>query len=205
MDLEISRWVIKVFGENKAFAKFMEILTYGGSKWVIIGLVLLLLVFKRTREIGVTALFAVLFTYLFNDFCLKLIVARDRPFVVDSSLGQMVNLAGMEFPDGYSMASGHAAVTMAFAVAVMMHSWKLGIPSMIYSIAVGVSRIFLCVHFFTDVLAGFALGTVIAIIVFFTIFLIKKLYIRRLTSGKVGSSVSKQTQDQGSSGDSDGL
>ena len=205
MDLQISRWVIKIFGENKAFAQFMKVLTYGGTAWFVAGLVLLLLVFKRTRKMGITALFAVILTYTLNDFVIKNLVARERPFVVDSSLTQMCTLAGLELPDGYSMTSGHAAVTMAFAVAVMMNSWKLGIPAMIYSLVVGISRIFLCVHYFTDVLAGFVLGTVIAILVYFAIFLIKKLYKRKVAHENNSVGVSEQAQDQGNSGDPDKL
>lgn len=202
MDLQISKWVIKVFGENKGFAQFMKIITYGGSKWVVIGLVLLLLLFRRTRRIGIKALFATLITFLLNDFVIKVLVARNRPFVDDESLGQMCVLAGLKFPDGYSMTSGHAAVTMAFAVVVMMSSWKLGIPAMLYSLLVGMSRIFLCVHYFTDVLAGFALGTVIAIIVYYAVYLIIKLRRmrkRRKQNEKASAGVSEQTQDSGDS------
>ena len=91
------------------------------------------------------------------------------------------------------MTSGHAAVTMAVAVMIMMHSWKLGIPAMIYSFLVGLSRIVLCVHFFTDVLAGFVLGTIMAIIIYFAINLILKLWKKRRSKNENNSvSVSEQ-------------
>lgn len=179
MDIQISRWIVETFGSSKAFAVISKIFTFGGNKWFIIGVVALLLIFKKTRKMGITALFACAITFLFNDFLLKNWIARERPFIVDSSLTQMCELAGYPLPDGYSMTSGHAAVSMALAISIMMHSWKLGLPAMAYSILVGLSRVCLCVHFLTDVLAGFVLGTVIAILVYFAIVLVKKLYQKR--------------------------
>lgn len=195
MDYQISKWVINVFGENKAFATFMKVLTFGGSKWVLIALVLVLLIFKRTRKIGICCLFSVAICFILNDFVIKNIVQRQRPFVFDPALSKMCELANLKFPDGYSMASGHAAVTMAFAVAVMMNSWKFGIPAMIYSLVVGFSRVFLCVHYLTDVLAGFVLGTVVAVAVYFSILLIKKFLMkRRKKNENIGDSDCEQTQ-----------
>ncbi len=179
MDIQISRWIVNTFGESKVVATIAKIITYGGSVWFILGIVAILFVFKKTRKAAICAAAAALLTYILNDFAIKLIVRRDRPFVADPALAQMCELAKYKFPDGFSMASGHSAVSMAVGVSLMMHSWKLGVPGMIYSFLVGLSRIVLCVHYFTDVLAGFVLGTIVAILVYFAIVLIKKIYQNR--------------------------
>lgn len=196
MDLQISRWIVNHLGDSAGFAKFVKILTYGGSKWFIIGVVAILLIFKKTRKMGINALFACLITFVLNDFVIKNIVARSRPFIVDPSLTRMCELAGLELPDGYSMTSGHSAVSMALAISIMMYSWKLGIPAMIYSFLVGFSRIFLCVHFFTDVLAGFAFGTIITILTYFVIlFITKQIKKRKTKNENISPSVTESGQD----------
>lgn len=193
MDIQISRWIVETFGNSKAVATIAKIITFGGDKWFLIGLVAVLLIFKKTRKMAIYAAAVALLTFVLNDFIIKLIVKRDRPFVADESLKQMCELAKYPFPTGYSMTSGHSAVTMAFAVMIMMHSWKLGIPAMIYSFLVGLSRIVLCVHYFTDVLAGFVLGTIMAIIIYFAFNLILKLWNKRkIKNENLSDSVSEQ-------------
>ncbi len=193
MDIQISWWIVNTFGNSQAMATIAKIITFGGSKWFLMGLVAVLLIFKKTRKMAIYAAAVALLTFVLNDFVIKNIVKRDRPFVADEGLKQMCELAKYKFPTGYSMTSGHAAVTMAVAVMIMMHSWKLGIPAMIYSFLVGLSRIVLCVHFFTDVLAGFVLGTIMAIIIYFAINLILKLWKKRRNKNENNSvSVSEQ-------------
>lgn len=189
MDINISRWIVETFGESKAFAEIFKYITYAGSKWVVIALIILALILTKNRKLCVSAVLAVGLVYVFNDYLFKELIARDRPFIADPSLTAICDLAKVELPSGYSMASGHAAVSMAFAMSVMLYNWKLGIPAVIYSLLVGLSRICLCVHYFTDVLAGFGFGILFAVIVYFVIKLTLKIYNKRRESHeKVSSS-----------------
>ena len=97
------------------------------------------------------------------DFVIKNIIKRDRPFVTHEELKNMCMLAGEELPDGYSMTSGHAAVSMAVAVAIMFFSKKWGGVAIGVSVLVGLSRLGLCVHYPTDVLLGWVVGVAFAI------------------------------------------
>ena len=151
MDLSISRWIVNTFGDNKFFAILQKIITFSGSKWAMIAIVVTLIAFKKTRKIGIYAFFAIGSVYVFNGFIFKNIIKRARPFVADENLKAMCELAGYELPTGYSMASSHSAISMALAVSVFMQSKKWSIPFFAYSVLVGFSRIFLCVHYFTDV------------------------------------------------------
>ena len=179
MDLQISKWVVNTFGQSEFFAVLQKIITYLGSKWAILGILILLIVFKKTRKIGIYAFFAVGSVYVFNGFIFKNIIKRARPFVEDESLKTMCELAGYELPTGYSMASSHSAISMAIAVTVFMFSKKWSIPVFVYSVLVGFSRVFLCVHYFSDVLVGFAFGAIFAIAVYFVLNYIIKFYLER--------------------------
>ena len=179
MDLSISRWIVSTFGDNKFFAVFQKLVTFAGSKWAIIAIVIALIAFKKTRKIGLYALFAIGSVYLFNGFIFKNIIKRARPFVADENLSKICEIAGYKLPTGYSMASSHSAISMALAVSVFMQSKKISIPFFVYSVMVGFSRIFLCVHYFTDVLVGFAFGILFATAVYYVLNLLIKVYIER--------------------------
>ena len=188
MDLSISRWIVNTFGDNKVFAVFQKIITFSGSKWAILAIVIALMAFKKTRKIGIYAFFAIGSVYVFNGFIFKNIIKRARPFVADESLKAMSELAGYELPTGYSMASSHSAISMALAVSFFMQSKKWSIPFFVYSVLVGFSRIFLCVHYFTDVLVGFAFGVIFAIVVYYVLNLLIKVYLNRREENEKNSS-----------------
>lgn len=176
MDLQIANWIYNIFGQSKVALTIAKIVTYLGNKWVIIAIVALLLLFKKTRKLGIYALITVGVTYLFNDFILKNIVKRERPFVANPEFLNMLELAGYEVPDGYSMASGHSAVAMCLAVSIFLFHKKSGSGAIILAFLVGVSRMMLCVHYFTDVLAGFGLGIIFAIMIHYVLNYLIKLH-----------------------------
>lgn len=194
MDLQIANWIYATFGHSKAIATIAKIVTYVGNKWVIIAVVALLLLFKKTRKLGFYSLCAIGVVYIFNDYILKNIIKRDRPFIQNPELVNMINLAKYEIPDGYSMASGHSAIAMCLAVSVFLFHKKIGIGAIFVAVLVGLSRMVLCVHFLTDILAGFALGIVFAVSVYFVLNHILKIYYKkRGINNENNSSSNKQS------------
>ena len=178
MDLAISRWFYETFSNNKPLSMVMRILTEIGSWWFIVGAVIVLLCFKKTRKLGVFVGFACLFAYVANNLIIKNIVQRARPFEVDGSLAGICNLVGYELPPDYSMASGHSTATMAFAFMVFLFNKKAGAFAIIASVVVGLTRIYLCVHFLTDVIVGFIVGITFAILVYFLLKYICNKYLK---------------------------
>lgn len=70
----------------------------------------------------------------------------------------------VHMPTSWSFPSGHTSSSFAFATAVFANNKKWGIGAFILAAAIGFSRIYLGVHYFTDVLAGAVLGVVYGVI-----------------------------------------
>jgi undecaprenyl-diphosphatase len=84
----------------------------------------------------------------------RALVARPRPFVEHSGLDVLVS-----GKNDFSFASDHATMTMAIAVALLLVSKRLGAAAVLLALAEGFCRLYMGVHYPTDVLGGFALGT----------------------------------------------
>ena len=194
MDFAILNWINQTFGNSKIVAILAKMMSILGSKWVILGIVILLLCFKKTRKVGFYVMIAGGAVWVCNDFILKNIVKRIRPFVAHTELANMCELAGSKLPDGYSMASGHSAVSMAVAVAIMCFSRKWGGVALACSIVIGLSRLVLCVHYPTDVLVGWILGAVLAVVLHFATNLALKIINEKWgkKNGKASNSNEKQ-------------
>lgn len=185
MDFAITNFIFKTFENNKCFAVISKIITYLGEWWAVCLIIAFLLVFKKTRNIGLRLIPICLSAYLFNNLLLKNVIARERPYVQNTEWVSMLHIADYKFPNGYSFASGHATATMALAMGVVLQNKKVGLLVLPYPILVGLSRICLCVHFFTDVLVGWLIGLTFAIMVNHIINCLKN---RRNNNEKIGSS-----------------
>ena len=67
-------------------------------------------------------------------------------------------------PKDYSFPSGHTFASFAAAVSVFLYYKKAGTAAIILAFLIGFSRLYLFVHFPTDVLAGFVIGVMIALL-----------------------------------------
>ncbi len=97
---------------------------------------------------------------------LKQLVERERPFV---TVGPDINVRGPAF-EGLSFPSGHATTATAFAILVaafLPPKWR-PLP-LIWALVVGIARLYFGEHNVLDVVAGVAMGTMFATILWFTI------------------------------------
>lgn len=124
--------------------------------WYI--LIMGLLINKPTRKIGVVLVVAMILQYLINAGILKHLFARVRPCNVDSTVELLIKR-----PKGFSFPSGHSAA--AFCVVGVLYGAKirkLFWPVLVVAVLIGFSRLYLYVHFPTDVfvgaLCGFTIG-----------------------------------------------
>lgn len=125
-----------------------------GLIWFVLGF--LMICSRRWRRCGVSVIVAVVLAYVVVDVILKPLVCRDRPF--DAADFDLLIAA----PDTWSFPSGHTASAFAGAAAVLIHNRRWGVAAMVYAALVGVSRMYLCVHWPTDVIAGALIGTALA-------------------------------------------
>ena len=137
---------------------FISTLGNGGVIWILAALVLLAI--KRYRKIGWQVALSMLLTVIIGNLILKNLVARDRPCWIDPDVALLVRN-----PWDYSFPSGHAMNGFAASVAMLINDKRLGIPAVLFAAVIAFSRLYLFVHFPTDVLAGILLGTVDAVIV----------------------------------------
>lgn len=138
---------------------------FGGSEFVIpmavLGLVLSF--FKKTRKFGMAVLFAVLIGTLITNLVMKPLYARPRPYVyyADNPLFMSwYEFAGAHVESDKSFPSGHTTAAFELGIAMFLvlnkkYSWIFPICSAL----VGLSRIYLMVHYVTDVLGGVLVGT----------------------------------------------
>lgn len=123
-----------------------------GELWIF--LLLASLVFAQSRKTGLIGIASLVATFLINDMGIKAWVARLRPYLVVEGLNRLV-----EAEKSFSFPSGHAAT--AFAVAYLMFRQlplKFGLPILVLAILMAFSRLYVGVHYPTDVLVGSAIG-----------------------------------------------
>ena len=125
-----------------------------GIIWIMLSLVLLLM--PKTRKSGVVMVAALIVDALLCNMVLKNLVARIRPYDVNTEIQLLIaKLHDYSFPSGHTAAS-FASVT-ALYLAGEKRLWK---PALVLACLLAISRLYLYVHYPTDVLGGILFGVV---------------------------------------------
>ncbi|MDO5323378.1 MAG: phosphatase PAP2 family protein [Clostridia bacterium] len=128
----------------------------GGAFWIV--LTLLLLIFKRTRRMGVYCAASMLLTLLVVNLCIKPLAARTRPYELIEGLQILVSR-----PHDFSFPSGHSANSLTCAWTIFrLAPKKYGVPALVLAVLIALSRLYVGVHYPTDVLAGAAIGVLLS-------------------------------------------
>lgn len=162
-DLPVLDWV-QANMQSGFMDKFMPFITrFGdhGTFWMIVAALLFL--FPKTRKTGLGMAIAMMLGLLVCNVTLKPLVARIRPYDLQEELGVTIQLLGERMHD-FSFPSGHTIASFEAAVVMLKNSKKLGIPAMILAVLIAFSRLYLYVHYPTDVIASVLLGTLFALI-----------------------------------------
>lgn len=161
-DLPVLDW-IQANLQSDFMDKFMPFITVFGDAgifWMVISA--LFVVFPKTRKTGLGMAFAMIIGLVVCNITLKPLVGRIRPYDLQAELGITIQLLGERMHD-FSFPSGHTIASFEAAV-VMLKNRKLGIPAMILAVLISFSRLYLYVHYPTDVIASIILGTLFALI-----------------------------------------
>ena len=141
-----------------------------GIFWIAVSVLFMLT--KKYRKTGIGMMFALMMGLLICNIWLKPAVARIRPydFQMEHFMKEIPLLAGTMHD--FSFPSGHTIASFEAAVVILLNNKKLGIPAMILACLIAFSRLYLYVHYPTDVLFSIVLGTAFA---FLGNFLAKKV------------------------------
>jgi len=157
-ELDFLHWIQKI--HNPLLDKIMPKITQLGYHcwfWVVLIVVLLILPFNR--KMGLQAAISLLLTYLFCKHILKPEIMRCRPCWLEPDIPMLI-----KSPKDYSFPSGHSNAAFAVAVAIFSRSKRLGIPVLILASLIAFSRMYLFVHWPTDIIGGIVTGTIGAVI-----------------------------------------
>ena len=126
----------------------------GGLMWIALSVVMLC--FRPTRKAGGAALCAMLLGVLLNNMIIKEVVARPRPWLSVEGLEYVMYEASK-----HSFPSGHTCASFAAAAAWRRYApagW-IGVAGTVLAVLMGLSRMYIGVHYLTDVLVGAVVGT----------------------------------------------
>lgn len=142
------------------FFTFVTTLGNGGFIWIISSLILL--ISNKTRKVGAMSFIALVISVLIDNVLLKNVIARTRPYEVVPGLTSLIGIQS-----DFSFPSGHTGTSFATAV-VMFRGLpkKLGIPILIFAFLMGLSRLYVGVHYPSDVICGALIGTGIALLTY---------------------------------------
>ena len=120
----------------------------GGMIWIAVSI--LLLISRRTRAIGMAAMLSMGICFLCANVFLKNVIARTRPYEAIEGLTALI-----PYPTDYSFPSGHTTASFACALILLrLLPRKYGIPALILAILIAFSRLYVGVHYPTDVVGG---------------------------------------------------
>jgi len=153
LDFAILNWIQKnlrcVFLDD-----WMPLVTlYAEHGILLIGIGVILLLFRSRRVCGAAVLTGLTSGLLIGNVLLKNLIARQRPCWINTDLNMLVSI-----PTDYSFPSGHTLHCFIMATVLLHYDRRLGIPALVMAILVAFSRLYLYVHYPTDVLAGAVLG-----------------------------------------------
>jgi undecaprenyl-diphosphatase len=160
---------------NPILNPFFILITHLGDAgifWILLTLVMLC--FKKTRRPALYSVGALLLSVLINNAILKNAVARIRPYEVIEGLKLIepcklfgiITLSVKKATD-FSFPSGHTAASFASAIAMYRYMPKkwMSVSLIILAALISFSRLYIGIHYPTDVLGGFISGLLIGIVV----------------------------------------
>ena len=163
-DLPILDW-IQANLQSSFMDTFMPIVTVLGDAGLFwIAWAVLLLLFPKTRKIGLGMGFALIMGLLVCNVTLKPMIARIRPYdFQEQEFGILINLL-IDRQHDFAFPSGHTIASFEAATVLLKNSKKMGIPAMILAVIIAFSRLYLYVHYPTDVIFSVFAGILFAFI-----------------------------------------
>ena len=157
MEAEILLWIQENL-RMPGFNSLMKGITHLGDFGIVrIRTAILLVLYPERRRVGCMVTAGMLLSFLFNNLLLKNMIARTRPYEVIGGLKLLVDKAeDLSFPSGHSATSFVAAVIIAGLL-----PRRYGVMAVILAALISFSRLYVGIHYPTDVLFGVISGSLI--------------------------------------------
>ena len=140
----------------------MPIITYfgsGGIIWILAAFIFISI--KKYRLIGISMIIALILSVLIGNVILKPLIARIRPFEVNTAIELLIGP-----PSDYSFPSGHTLSSFAVATTIFCINKRFGIIAVIMACLIAFSRLYLYVHYPSDVFGGLIIGVSIGLLTY---------------------------------------
>ena len=185
--MEIYKFAEKLWGT--VMDPIMIFFTHLGDEgifWIALSVVLLL--FKKTRKLGIASLISIVCVSFMNSIVLKDLFGRLRPYLIDSACWERVATDGWHYTmpfenlkeKSFSFPSGHTATSFGAAFGIFYIDKKKGIVPLILAALIGFSRIYIHVHYPSDVIGGVITGILFSLIACLIVFKLLGKYLDRL-------------------------
>lgn len=151
---------------NGIFTPLVKAFSFlGNGGWFLIVVSVLLLLFPKTRKSGFAMLCAITFGALLTNKTIKPLVARPRPFHADETFRLWWEYVGGLHVSEFSFPSGHTNASMAVVTAfAITRKRKTALFAFCFALVMGMTRNYLMVHYPSDVLFGFLVGSVAGVL-----------------------------------------
>ena len=157
-DINVLNWIQEHICNPILDVLFPIITVLGDKGLFFIAIAVVFLFFKRTRKTGIMMGAALLIGLILGNGVTKNIFLRVRPYDLEGALRSAEQLLSAA-PHDTSFPSGHTLAAFECATVLMYRDKRFGIPALILAFAIAFSRLYLYIHFPTDVFAGIILGT----------------------------------------------
>lgn len=139
-----------------------------GMIWILLAVILLLI--PKTRKSGVVLLAALCVDIVLCNGILKNLIGRIRPCDVNTQVQLLIAR-----PDDFSFPSGHTAASFAAVAALYLAGErKLWKPALVPAVFIAFSRLYLYVHYPTDILGGIIVGIAAGYIGYWTVDILER-------------------------------
>jgi undecaprenyl-diphosphatase len=163
-----------VNGSNSLYLDSVMTTLTNGLTWIPLYIALFWVILKNNETmiqillILASVILCVLFSGGIDDIIIKPYFARLRPFTDPVFMGMIHTVKGFT-PVDFSFFSAHAANTFSIAVFIclLVRSRLLSVSMVIWSLINSYSRLYLGLHYFTDLIAGMIWGAVVAVIIYY--------------------------------------
>ena len=162
MELDFMIKLHEFLPTSGVIATIMRLLSQMGDHgiiWLVLGG--FMLCFKKTRKQGFIMLVSLAIAFVINDYILKGLLARPRPIHQSSFLMDWFVSTGLKVPLDFSLPSGHSVASGVCCFVLFYFYKKRAILPTIIGLLIALSRIYMSVHFPTDVLCGLLFGILV--------------------------------------------